>query len=87
MANDPQLRAKFVKSAVDFVLKYKFDGLDMDWEYPAQREGIESDKEAYTQLLKELRTEFDKHGLLLSAAVASAEFSASMSYDIPQIQK
>lgn len=87
MSNDPKLRAKFVKSAVDFVLKYKFDGLDVDWEYPAQREGSESDKESYTLLLKELRAEFDKYGLSLSAAVASAQFSAALSYDIPQIQK
>lgn len=39
------------------------------------------------KLLKELRDEFDKHGLLLSAAVAAAEFSMSLSYDVPMLSK
>lgn len=30
---------------------------------------------------------FNKHGLLLSAAVAAAEASASQSYDIPQVSQ
>lgn len=39
------------------------------------------------KLLKELREEFDKHGLLLTAAVAAAEFSMSVSYDVPMVSK
>lgn len=38
-------------------------------------------------LLKELREEFDKYGLILSAAVAAAEFSMSLSYDVPMVSK
>lgn len=34
---EPARRQRFVKSATDFVLKYRFDGLDLDWEYPTQR--------------------------------------------------
>lgn len=30
-------RKRFVESATDFVLRYRFDGLDLDWEYPTQR--------------------------------------------------
>lgn len=30
-------RKRFVKNATEFVLRYKFDGLDLDWEYPTQR--------------------------------------------------
>lgn len=37
MVADSQHRKHFVKSATDFVLRYKFDGLDLDWEYPTQR--------------------------------------------------
>jgi chitinase len=44
MANNPITRAFFVKSAVEFVRKYEFDGFDIDWEYPAQQGGAPSDR-------------------------------------------
>ena len=44
MVSDPSQRAKFTASVVDFLLKYNFDGLDFDWEYPANRGGVPSDK-------------------------------------------
>lgn len=34
---EPARRQRFVKSATDFIRRYKFDGLDLDWEYPTQR--------------------------------------------------
>ena len=44
MASDPAKRAVFVQSVVDFLIRFKFDGLDFDWEYPASRGGSEEDK-------------------------------------------
>lgn len=41
----------------------------------------------YVKLCKELREEFDKHGYLLTAAVAAAEFSMSLSYDVPMLSR
>ncbi|KAF4532929.1 hypothetical protein B566_EDAN015641 [Ephemera danica] len=40
------LRAKFVDNLYNFVKQYGFNGLDLDWEYPAQRGGIAADKDA-----------------------------------------
>lgn len=32
-------RAQLVKNAIKFLRQNKFDGLDLDWEYPAFRDG------------------------------------------------
>lgn len=58
-------REKFAKSAVSFMFKYGFDGIDIDWEYPVGG-GLgsniyrPSDKTNYTLLLKELRKQEDE---------------------------
>ncbi|KAJ9581749.1 hypothetical protein L9F63_003818, partial [Diploptera punctata] len=87
VVNDDTLRQTFVKNVVAFVQEYGFDGFDLDWEYPAQRGGADTDKAAFVKLIKELREEFDKYGYLLTAAVGAAESSASISYDIEQLGK
>uniref|UniRef100_A0A1B0DN93 chitinase n=1 Tax=Phlebotomus papatasi TaxID=29031 RepID=A0A1B0DN93_PHLPP len=88
VANDATRRKNFVKSAVEFLEKFHFDGLDMDWEYPAQRGGnTQTDKKAFSLLIKELSEALHAKGFTLSAAVASAEFSAQISYDIAEIGK
>ena len=34
VARTPEARSKFVNSCVDFMNRYGFDGIDIDWEYP-----------------------------------------------------
>ncbi len=57
-------RGKFTRSAIAFIRKYGFDGVDIDWEYPAGG-GLGSnkvrpqDKQNYTLLLRELRRQLD----------------------------
>lgn len=59
-------RKIFVDSVMEFLEKYKFDGLDIDWEYPASQ----SDKDGLSELMKELRAEFDAHTPQYSLTIA-----------------
>ena len=62
MASTPGSRAVFVQSAVDFLLKHAFDGLDMDWEYPANRGGIAEDRVSGGNFYrKSLGTKIERH--------------------------
>ncbi|CAH2098228.1 unnamed protein product [Euphydryas editha] len=89
MAATPKLRKNFITSAIEMIKKFGFDGLDIDWEYPNRGDTVygHDDINNFTQLLKELREAFDKHGLLLCAAVSSVKSMASLSYDIPAISR
>ncbi|XP_055609283.1 chitinase-3-like protein 1 [Uranotaenia lowii] len=88
VAKNSALRSRLARDAADFCLTHGFDGFDLDWEYPGQRDGDPSvDRENFSLLLAEMREEFDKKGLLLTAAVASTQTSASISYNIPEVAK
>ncbi|KAF9989816.1 hypothetical protein BGZ75_004818 [Mortierella antarctica] len=57
MVSTLESRQKFVKSAIAFVREHNFDGIDFDWEYPADklRGGHDTDPENFVQFLKEMR--------------------------------
>jgi chitinase len=56
-------RLQFTQSAIDTIRKYSLDGIDLDWEYPAQAgPGIKfrpEDKQNFTLLLAMLRERLD----------------------------
>lgn len=52
MVKTTQSRQEFVKSAVDFLRQRNFDGLDLDWEYPANRGSPPKDKHRFTMLVQ-----------------------------------
>jgi chitinase len=87
MAKDSKTRKIFIASALETIRKYGFDGLDMDWEYPARRSGAAVDKKNFVKLLQELRQEFDQYGLMLTAAVGATQEISEESYDLPAISK
>lgn len=82
-------REVFANSAVDFLRKYNFDGVDLDWEYPVSG-GLDGnskrpeDKQNYTLLLSKIREKLDAAGavdgkkyLLTIASGASATYAAN----------
>ena len=62
--------------------------MDIDWEFPAKREGSSpDDKPNLTKLCKEMKEEYAKHGLLVSAAVIAETHGLEKSYDVAGIFK
>ncbi|GAB6032002.1 hypothetical protein CHUAL_010379 [Chamberlinius hualienensis] len=84
MASSPEKRNTFVSSVVEFLRKYQFDGLDIDWEYPTQRGGKPEDKQNFVSLLKDLRAAF-KNDWIISVAVAAPMYIINEAYDVPII--
>lgn len=56
-------REKFGQSALEFMLKYKLDGVDLDWEYPGQlgEDNVfrPEDRENFTLMLNAVREKLD----------------------------
>ncbi|RMJ22361.1 chitinase [Aspergillus sp. HF37] len=75
MASSRRSREKFIQSAKEFMDAHGFDGIDIDWEYPAATHmgGQRRDTENLTKLVKEMREAFgDKKGI--SVAVPAGHY-------------
>ncbi|XP_023290069.1 probable chitinase 10 [Orussus abietinus] len=92
LVNSPSARKRFVENVVQFLEKFGFEGLDLDWEYPVCWQvdcgkGPASDKEGFAALLKELHEVFRPRGLLLSSAVSPSKRVIDAGYDVPALAK
>jgi chitinase len=75
IAADEEKRQTFADNLVQFMVRYGFDGVDLDWEYPgaSDRGGNPNDTKNYVKLLKTLRSTFD----------SSARGSYGLTFTIP----
>ncbi|XP_041364699.1 acidic mammalian chitinase-like [Gigantopelta aegis] len=94
MVASTTIRRTFVNNVVEFVRRYGFDGLDIDWEYPAARGGTPADKENLVTLCRELFEAFTfdaaERGvdrLLLTAAVPANPETAANGYNVPSLSR
>ncbi|XP_060071117.1 acidic mammalian chitinase-like [Ylistrum balloti] len=93
MVSGPKRRRDFAASVISFLRLYAFDGLDLAWQYPTQRQGsADTDKKNFGILLDVItgqRREFDNEPrrypvkkLLLTAAVAAEQEHIDYAYDV-----
>ncbi|XP_026668174.1 mucin-5AC [Ceratina calcarata] len=95
MVADAARRREFVKNSIKFLRKNHFDGLDLDWEYPAFRDGGKPrDKDNYASLVQELREEFEREAsktgrprLLLTLAMPAGIEYIDKGYDVPRLNE
>jgi len=85
-------RQVFAASCVDFIQEYQFDGVDIDWEYPVSG-GLASnvyrpeDKQNFTLLLAELRSQLDAAGDYMLTIAAPSSPIIQENIEIEQIHQ
>ncbi|XP_066479488.1 acidic mammalian chitinase-like [Tiliqua scincoides] len=94
MASSAQNRQTFIRSAISFLRKYGFDGLDIDWEFPGKGDSPADTQQLFTVLLQETYEAFEQEAsqtnkprLLISAAVSAGVGTIETAYQIPQMSK
>jgi chitinase len=66
LAASEKSRQRFAANLVGFCRENEFDGVDLDWEHPAN----EAQRQDYGKLITDLNKGFEPHGLLVTAAIA-----------------
>uniref|UniRef100_A0A4D5S383 Putative chitinase n=1 Tax=Ixodes scapularis TaxID=6945 RepID=A0A4D5S383_IXOSC len=87
IASSERGRRTFAESVVAFLDLHGFDGIDIDWKYPTQRDGSPNDKKNFALLLKDLRKALDHKDHILTASVSALKAIIDAAYDVKEISR
>ncbi|XP_068622319.1 probable chitinase 2 [Battus philenor] len=87
LAASPSSRETFIKSVLEFIDTYKFDGIDMHWKFPNVRDGKREDKANFVTLMKEIKEAFMPNGYILTTAIGAPKYVMEAAYELPQLNK
>jgi GH18 family chitinase len=73
-------RTTFVKSVVELIKQYNFDGVMIDWQYPKQ-----NDIDNYVKLLGELHEKFASTSLILGIAGSALKKDVDEGFNVKKI--
>lgn len=70
-------RSAFITSASEFMDKYGFDGIDIDWEYPAatDRGGTAADTQNFVSLVQEMKAQLTNKGITITIPASACMFA------------
>lgn len=77
MTGNKENRTAFINALLQWSLDNDFDGVDYDWEFPADRE----ERAAYGALMVETAEAFRPHGLYVSVALGHTQTLDQTAYD------
>ncbi|MFA6627338.1 MAG: glycosyl hydrolase family 18 protein [Bacilli bacterium] len=87
-----QNRSAFIASIMTTIRTYRFDGIDIDWEYPTSTAGgligaSPNDRTNLTYFMQDLKIAMNSmdSDLILSMAVAAGTYAANSYYDIQSL--
>ncbi|XP_046572897.1 chitotriosidase-1-like [Haliotis rubra] len=91
VSNDTKVY-NFSANVVKYLRDRNFDGLDLDWEYPAHRGSNDSDRERFTFLAETLMQKFEEQAvasgkprLLLSTAMPAIPSKMEKAYEVAKV--
>lgn len=77
MTGDAMKRNAFIETLLQWCLTNDFDGVDYDWEFPADSQ----EHAAYSQLIVETAEAFHPHGLWITVALGHTQALEQAAYD------
>ncbi|XP_013136672.1 PREDICTED: probable chitinase 2 isoform X2 [Papilio polytes] len=85
LASSATARKTFIKSVLEFLNTYGFDGIDMHWKFPTQRDGRPDDKDNCVTLMKEIKEAFTPARYILAMSLGAQYYVMEAAYSLPKL--